>query len=174
MTWTTSSSDINPIESFWALLKQEMYSEGKRYLGDTEECLRAEVAAAQNIDSYQIMEGLCLLLIRRLAIFTDGLLISEIIICKCWVCLLLTLTGENKSDGTFFEFGVKLSTPQGCEVCYTCVCVELLALTFRSKYLPCEINQLTRVLVDFFFRYVMKKSTKDNCVLHPQAQECLS
>lgn len=53
MTWPPSSPDLNPIENFWALLKQDIYSEGKQYTS-LNSVWEAVVAAAQKVDSDQI------------------------------------------------------------------------------------------------------------------------
>lgn len=53
MTWSPSSPDLNPIENFWTLLKQDIYSGGKRYTS-LNSVWDAVVAAAQKADSEQI------------------------------------------------------------------------------------------------------------------------
>ncbi|KAK7130479.1 hypothetical protein R3I93_019969 [Phoxinus phoxinus] len=53
MTWPPSSPDLNPIENLWALLKREIYSEGKQYTS-LNSVWEAVVASAQKVDHQQI------------------------------------------------------------------------------------------------------------------------
>lgn len=53
MTWPPSSPDLNPIENLWALLKWEIYSEGKQYTS-LNSVWEAVVAAAQKVERQQI------------------------------------------------------------------------------------------------------------------------
>ena len=53
MTWPPSSPDLNPVENLWALLKREIYSEGKQYTS-LNSVWEAVVAAAQKVDRQQI------------------------------------------------------------------------------------------------------------------------
>lgn len=55
MKWPPSSPDLNPIENLWALLKREIYSEGKQYTS-LNSVWAAVVAAAQKVDRQQIKE----------------------------------------------------------------------------------------------------------------------
>ncbi|KAA8582089.1 hypothetical protein FQN60_008829, partial [Etheostoma spectabile] len=49
MTWPPSSSDLNPIENLWALLKCEIYTEGRQYTS-LDNIWEALVAAALRVD----------------------------------------------------------------------------------------------------------------------------
>ena len=53
MTWPPSSPDLNTIEQLWALLKREIYSEGKQYTS-LNSLWEAVVAAAKKVDRQQI------------------------------------------------------------------------------------------------------------------------
>ena len=53
MTWPPSSPDLDPVENLWALLKREIYSEGKQYTS-LNSVWEAVVAAAQKVDRQQI------------------------------------------------------------------------------------------------------------------------
>ena len=55
MTWPPSSPDLNPIENLWALLKREIYGEGKQYTS-LHSVWEAVVAAAQKVDRQQIKQ----------------------------------------------------------------------------------------------------------------------
>lgn len=53
MTWPPSSPDLNPIENLWALLKREIYSDGRQYTF-LNRIWEAVVAASAKIDREQI------------------------------------------------------------------------------------------------------------------------
>ena len=53
MTWPPSSPDLNPIDNLWALLKREIYSEGKQSTS-LNSVWEAVVASAQKVALQQI------------------------------------------------------------------------------------------------------------------------
>ena len=53
MTWPPSSPDLNPVENLWALLKREIYSEGRQYTS-LNSVWKALVTATQKVDHQQI------------------------------------------------------------------------------------------------------------------------
>ena len=68
MTWPPSSPDLNPIDNLWALLKHEIYSEGRQYTS-LNSIWEAVIAAAQKVDRQQI---------KKLTDSTDGRLVAVI------------------------------------------------------------------------------------------------
>ncbi|KAJ8369355.1 hypothetical protein SKAU_G00093830 [Synaphobranchus kaupii] len=53
MTWPPSSPDLNPIENLWALLKREIYSQGRQYTS-LNSIWEAVVDASAKVDREQI------------------------------------------------------------------------------------------------------------------------
>ena len=68
MTWPPSSPDLNPIANLWALLKREIYHEGKQYTS-LNIVWEAVVAAARKVDRQQI---------KKLTDSMDGRLVTVI------------------------------------------------------------------------------------------------
>ena len=53
MTWPPSSPDLHPIENLWALLKRDIYSEGRQSTS-LNSIWEAVVAASVKVDGEQI------------------------------------------------------------------------------------------------------------------------
>ena len=106
MTWPPSSPDLNPIENLWALLKREIYSDGRQYTF-LNSIWEAVVAASVKIDREQIkkltdsMDGRLMAVIENKGgyighwIFLKGQK-CYIIVILCYLSVTLTLKIENK------------------------------------------------------------------------------
>ncbi|CAL9698388.1 unnamed protein product [Knipowitschia caucasica] len=68
MTWPPCSPDLNPIENLWALIKRDLYREGKQYTS-LNSVWEALVVTAQKVDCQQI---------KKLKDSMDGRLLSVI------------------------------------------------------------------------------------------------
>ncbi|CAL9697540.1 unnamed protein product [Knipowitschia caucasica] len=68
MTWPPCSPDLNPVENLWALIKRDLYREGKQYTS-LKSVWEALVVTAQKVDRQQI---------KKLTDSMDGRLLSVI------------------------------------------------------------------------------------------------
>lgn len=105
MTWPPSSPDLNPIENLWALLKREIYSDGRQYTF-LNSIWEAVVAASVKIDREQIkkltdsMDGRLMAVMKiRVAILVTEYFWGQkcyTIVILCYLAVTLTQKIENK------------------------------------------------------------------------------